>query len=127
MPAKIDEILVRHRTGCTGYTIPILHSKTDQKGKGREVEIALATRDLTRPVLVLENWMKVAAIQEGFDLRSSDHHMSIGESLHKDLIGAILQRRSSRPDSFNLDELSRLGPKEEVFAGGVWWRRLKRG
>jgi integrase len=82
------EDIHRHRKGIT-LTIP--HSKTDQEGKGREVEILYGVHDRTCPVLALDNWLKVAGITEGPVLRRVGRHGNVGAALHKNPIGRAIQ------------------------------------
>jgi integrase len=83
------EHLARHRTG---YTVKIPRSKTDQEGKGREIEIPLGAHDLTCPVQALENWLEIAGIKDGYILRSVGLYGNIGEELDKDSVGRIVKR-----------------------------------
>jgi hypothetical protein len=48
----------------TGVTIRIPRSKRDQEGSGEEVEILLGTNRATCPVSALQDWMRIAPIEE---------------------------------------------------------------
>lgn len=65
------EHLAWHRKGVT---IRLPRSKTDQEGARREVELLYGVHDRTCPVLALDNWLKIAGIQEGFVLRRVGRH-----------------------------------------------------
>ncbi|HVA91973.1 MAG TPA: hypothetical protein VNL71_19270, partial [Chloroflexota bacterium] len=68
------EHIQRHRKGIT-ITIP--YSKTDQEKKGREVEILYGVHDRTCPILALDNWLKIAGIQDGYVLRRVGRHGNV--------------------------------------------------
>ncbi|MHB1675744.1 MAG: site-specific integrase [Acidobacteriaceae bacterium] len=87
------EHIQRHRKGIT---ILIPQSKTDQEKKGREVEILYGIHDRTCPILALDNWLKIAGIQDGYVLRRVGRHGNVGDALDKDSIGRIVKRLVGR-------------------------------
>jgi integrase len=121
------EHLTQHRRG---YTLRLPRSKTDQEGKGREVEILLGAHDLTCPVLALENWLKIAGIKEGFVLRSVGTHGNVGDSLDKDSVGAIVKKlvrraRLAHPEEYGGHSL-RAGFVTEALSNGASERQVMR-
>jgi integrase len=121
------EHLSAHRKG---YTLRIPRSKTDPEGKGREVEIPLGAHDQTCPVLALENWLKVAGIQDGFVLRRVSLYGTVGEALDKDSIGRIVKRlvkraRLGNPDAYGGHSL-RAGFVTEASGNGATDRQIMR-
>jgi integrase len=127
MAALRVEHLTKHRTG---YTIRIPRSKTDQEGKGREIEIVVGTNELTCPVLALENWMAMAPVKDGYLLRSVGQYGSVGQSLDKDSIGAIIKRlvkraRLAHPEEYGGHSL-RAGFVTEASANGATDRQIMR-
>jgi integrase len=121
------EHLTKHRSG---YTIRIPRSKTDQEGKGREIEIVLGSHELTCPVLALENWMAVAPIKDGYLLRSVGQYGSVGQSLDKDSVGEIIKKlvrraRLAHPEEYGGHSL-RAGFVTEASANGATDRQIMR-
>jgi integrase len=116
-----------HRTGCT---IQIPWSKTDQEGKGREIELPLGVSDRTCPCLALENWLKIANIKEGFVLRRVGMYGHVGQALDKDSIGRIIQRlvrraRLAHPEAYAGHSL-RAGFVTEAARNGASDREIMR-
>jgi integrase len=116
-----------HRTGCT---IQIPWSKTDQEGKGREIELPLGVSDRTCPCLALENWLKIANIKEGFVLRRVGLYGHVGAALDKDSIGRIIQRlvrraRLAHPEAYAGHSL-RAGFVTEAARNGASDREIMR-
>jgi integrase len=70
-----------------GLTINIPKSKTDQTSQGRDVEIMWGMNDQTCPLLALEDWLKIARIEDGFVIRSVGQYGSVGKGMHPDSIG----------------------------------------
>lgn len=86
---KRDHV-VGHRKGIT---IKLPKSKTDQEGKGREVEILWGTNEKTCPVLALENWLAISRIKEGFVFRRVGQYGKIGHgALNPSSIGWIIKK-----------------------------------
>ncbi len=119
------EHIHRHRKGIT---IAIPRSKTDQEGKGREVDILYGVHDLTCPVLALDNWLKIAGITEGFVLRRVGAHGNIGQALDKDSIGRIVKRLVRRAKIDDAEDYSghslRAGFVTEASANGASDREI---
>jgi integrase len=116
-----------HRTGCT---VQIPWSKTDQEGKGREIELPLGVSDRTCPCLALENWLKIANIKEGFVLRRVGLYGHVGDALDKDSIGRIIQRlvrraRLAHPEAYAGHSL-RAGFVTEAARNGASDREIMR-
>ena len=116
-----------HRTGCT---IRIPWSKTDQEGKGREIELPLGVSDRTCPCLALENWLKIANIKDGFVLRRVGMYGHVGAALDKDSIGRIIQRlvrraRFAHPEAYAGHSL-RAGFVTEAARNGASDREIMR-
>ena len=74
-----------------GVTINLPHSKTDQEGMGRDVEIPYGDDDRNCPVMALDNWLKVAGITGGPVFRSVGQYGNIGKGLHPDSIGQLIK------------------------------------
>lgn len=111
-----------------GVTIRIPRSKTDQEGKGREVEIVHGLHDRTCPVMALENWLKIDAIKDGPVFRRVGEHGNVGEALNKDSIGRIVKRLVKRakladPGSYGGHSL-RAGFVAEASANGATDREI---
>jgi integrase len=75
-----------------GITIKLPRSKTDQEAKGREVEILWGEHDRTCPVLALENWLKIARIQDGYVFRSVGQYGKVGKGMHANSIGRLVKQ-----------------------------------
>jgi integrase len=121
------EQLTPHRQG---FTIRIPKSKTDQEGKGREIEIPLGAHEVTCPVLALENWLQTAGIKEGFVLRSVGLYGNIGEELDKDSIGRIIKKlvkraRLANPKDYGGHSL-RAGFVTQASSNGATDRQIMR-
>jgi integrase len=116
-----------HRTGCT---IQIPWSKTDQEGKGREIELPFGVSDRTCPCLALENWLTIANIKQGFVLRRVGLYGHVGRALGKDSIGRIIQRlvrraRLAHPEAYAGHSL-RAGFVTEAARNGASDREIMR-
>ena len=120
------EHIKRHRKGIT---INLPKSKNDQEGKGRQIDILYGVHDLTCPILALDNWLKIAGIEDGFVLRRVWlHGEKIGESLSKDSIGRIVKRMVRRaklddPKEYGGHSL-RAGFVTEASANGATDRQI---
>jgi integrase len=114
------EHVIGHRKGIT---IKLPRSKTDQEGKGREVEILWGANEETCPVLALENWLAASGIKEGFIFRSVGQYGKIGAGLHSDSVGRIIKRMVRRakiahPEEYGGHSL-RAGFVTEASANGA--------
>jgi integrase len=77
-----------------GITIRLPRSKTDQEGKGREVDILWGVHHRTCPVLALKEWLETAGIEEdkeGFVFRSVDQTGKVGKGIHPNSIGRLVK------------------------------------
>jgi integrase len=114
------EDLVWHKRGLT---INIPRSKTDQESQGREVEILWGTNDRTCPILALEDWLKVANIENGFVFRSVGQYGSVGKGMHPDSIGRRVKELVRRAKIANPKEYGghslRAGFVTEASANGA--------
>jgi integrase len=90
--SELAAIRVEHVKWHTkGITIKLPRSKTDQEGKGHEVEILWGEYDLTCPVMALENWLKIACIKDGFVFRGVGQYGKVSRlGLHPNSIGRLL-------------------------------------
>ena len=74
-----------------GISVKLPRSKTDQEGKGRVVEILWGKHDRTCPVLALENWLKIARIEDGPVFRKVGRYGNIGRKrMHPNSIGRLV-------------------------------------
>jgi integrase len=90
----------------------------------------VGTNELTCPVLALDNWMTMALIEDGYLQRSVGQYGSVGQSLDKDSIGAIVTRlvrwpRLAHPDEYGGHSL-RAGFVTEASANGATDREIMR-
>lgn len=122
--SELATIEVEHvKWHSKGITIKLPRSKTDQEGKGREVEIQYGTNERTCPVLALKDWLAVSGITEGFVFRSVGRHGSIGKALYSGSVGRIIQRlvtraKISHPEEYGGHSL-RAGFVTEASANGA--------
>lgn len=86
-----------------GITVHIEHSKTDQEGQGREVELPYGSQpdatpldELTCPVRALEQWLKIAGIKEGKIFRRVTAAQTIGAELDPHSIARIIKQALAR-------------------------------
>jgi integrase len=109
-----------------GITIRLPRSKTDQEGKGREVDILWGVHNRTCPVLALKEWLETAGIEEdkeGFVFRSVDQTGKVGKGIHPNSIGRLVKdlvRKAniSHPEEYSGHSL-RAGFVTEASAGGA--------
>jgi integrase len=109
-----------------GITIRLPRSKTDQEGKGREVDILWGVHNRTCPVLALKEWLETAGIKEdreGFVFRSVDQTGKVGKGIHPNSIGRLVKdlvRKAniSHPEEYSGHSL-RAGFVTEASAGGA--------
>ena len=88
----------------SGFQIEVPRSKTDQEGKGREVEIVYGSQPedtspaiLTCPVRALKRWLLQAAIGKGPVFRKVNKYgEKEAKALHPDSIGWIIKQSLSR-------------------------------
>jgi integrase len=111
-----------------GITLLIPRSKTDQEGKGREVEILWGAHDLTCPVMALENWLKISGVEDGYVFRRVGLHGNVGPALDKDSIGRIVKKLVKRakladPNAYGGHSL-RAGFVTEASANGATDRQI---
>ena len=106
-----------------GLVIHLRHSKTDQKGEGREVAIPFGEHPETCPVRVLREWLTAAAIGQGPVFRGVNRHGRISSfGLHHDSMGTILKRAAVRAgiDPTNIAGHSmRVGMATQAAMNGV--------
>jgi len=86
-----------------GLTVHLRKSKTDQEGRGREVEFLYGAQpegtplsELTCPVRVLAQWLKQANIEKGFVFRRISHAQTILGGLEPRSIANIIKKAFSR-------------------------------
>jgi len=119
------EDLAWHRKGVT---IRIPRSKTDQEGRGREVEILYGLHDRTCPVMALENWLKVSLVKDGYVFRRVGQYGNLGPALGKDSIGRIVKRLVRRAKLANPNDYGghslRAGFVTEASANGATDREI---
>jgi integrase len=106
-----------------GLTINIPKSKTDQTSQGRDVEILWGSNDRTCPLLALEDWLKIARIENGFVIRSVGQYGSVGKRMHPDSIGKrvkelVRRARITNPKEYGGHSL-RSGFVTEASANGA--------
>lgn len=106
-----------------GLTIKIPKSKTDQTSQGREIEIQWGANDRTCPLLALEDWLKIARIENGFVIRSVGQYGSVGKGMHPDSIGKrvkdlVRRARIANPKEYGGHSL-RAGFVTEASANGA--------
>jgi hypothetical protein len=98
--SELAAMRMEHQTKHpSGYSIRIRHSKTNQEGRGREVEIGYGAHSLTCPVLALENWIGIASIKDGLILRRVGQYGKVGESLDSHSVGEIVKRLGDREEA----------------------------
>lgn len=83
--------------GAKGVIIELPTSKTDQERAGRKVGLPWGSHPETCPVRALNNWLKIAHINQGPVFRAVDRSGRVSDSaLYKDSIGTILKRAAAR-------------------------------
>ncbi len=79
-----------------GITITIPWSKTDQEGKGQQIQISTGKYPTTCPVTALKNWLEVSEIDSGPVFRAIDRHGNIKSKKMSDkAVSLILKIRAS--------------------------------
>jgi integrase len=122
--SELAAIRVEHLTWHKrGLTIKIPKSKTDQTSQGREIEIQWGANDRTCPLLALEDWLKIARIENGFVIRSVGQYGSVGKGMHPDSIGKrvkdlVRRARIANPKEYGGHSL-RAGFVTEASANGA--------
>lgn len=127
--AELAAIKVEHiQRHKKGITILIPRSKTDQEGKGRQIDILYGIHDATCPILALDNWLAIAGIRAGYVMRRVGMNGKMSTSLNKDSIGRIVKRLVRRakiddPDDYSGHSL-RAGFVTEASANGATDRQI---
>ena len=80
-----------------GVSINIPHSKTDQEGEGRTVDIPFGTNELYCPVFSLQSWIREADIESGhIFLRFGKNQKIVRKGISGHTIALILKKRCKR-------------------------------
>ena len=123
------EHLKFHPNGIT-VTIPV--SKTDQTGKGREVEIPYGTTPATCPVSAVRNWIAASAIdgKNGPLLRAVDRNGCVrSKGMNPASIGYVIKKLAAAA-GYNAEDYAghslRAGFVTAAAAGGATDRQIMR-
>lgn len=115
-----------------GMTIRIPVSKTDQTGKGREVEIPYGANTATCPVTAVRNWIAAAVLngQKGPLLRAVDRFGCVrSKAMNPASIGFVIKKLAAAA-GYNKDDYSghslRAGFVTAAAAGGATDRQIMR-
>jgi len=115
-----------------GMTVTIPFSKTDQTGRGREVEIPYGAAPATCPVLAVRNWIAAAAIdgKSGPLLRAVDRHGCVSGKRMNPASIAYLIKKLAAAAGYDEKEYSghslRSGFVTAAAAGGATDRQIMR-
>ena len=104
--SELVGIKVEHIDECAeGIRITLPRSKTDQEGAGRVIGVTRGTNPTTCPVRALNNYLRAAAISEGFIFRSINRHGQIGASLSAQAVALVVKSAATaaglNPDNYS--------------------------